>query len=425
MLRRLMLLGGFWWLMVILPATAPAKSENVREMLQRFSIEGSHLATLVDGRSLSAAELPLLMRLLLRVGTIPQAELERLAQPTFDLDALRKNPAARRGEIDRLVGQVVAVEPCMAPAPLVERFGFEQYYRCELKLSGSATPVVVYTRLVPEAWREGGEIQQRGGALGIFLKLSSTDPALPAPLFVASRLAWYRADLLGDLAMDFGLLSTLKGNRPLLGEEQEAFYQTLAAVGRAKPGELLRQADAELHRSGRRNVSVVPLFNQPDQQTGRLVVLEGSARSVVEVPVDDPELAARFGISHYYQITLFTYGTPRQSDADSQGNPLVVCVRELPSGMPIGDDPGYAAHVRVAGFYFKKWSYPISRPGEKSVLQLAPLVIGQQPVWHAAAGQPWGWISQVSAAALLVLGVLLLCRIAAGGVFARMLSSHR
>jgi hypothetical protein len=309
----------------------------------------------------------------------------------------------------------VTVELCTAPAPLAQRFGFEHYYRCELKLSGSATPVVVYTRLVPEAWREGVEIPQRGGALGIFLKLSSTDPALPAPLFVAPRLAWYPAGLLGDLGMDFGLMATLKENRPLLGEEQEAFYQLLSAVGRAKPGELLRQADAELRRSGRRSISVVPLFNQPEQQSGRLVVLEGSARSVVEVPIDDPELAARLGINHYYQITLFTYGTPQETDADSQGNPLVVCVRELPAGMPVGDDPGYTEQVRVAGFYFKKWSYPILRPGEKSVLQLAPLVIGQKPLWCAGSGGHWRGISLVSAAALLVLSVVLLCRVAARG----------
>jgi hypothetical protein len=392
-------------------------------MLQRFSIEENQLATLVDGRSLSPAELPLLMRLLLRVGTMPQGEVERLAQPAFDLDALRKNPAARRGEIERLVGQVVAIEPCTAPAPLAQRFGFERYFRCELKLSGSATPVVVYTRQVPAVWREGGEIQQRGGVWGIFLKLSSTDPALPAPVFVAPRLAWYPAGLLGDLAMDFGLLATLKGNRPLLGEEQEAFYQMLAAVGRAKPGELLRQASAELYRSGRRNISVVPLFNQPDQQTGRLVVLEGSARSVVTVPVDDADVAARYGINHYYQITLFTYGAPRECDADCQSNPLVVCVRNLPSGMPVGDEPAYAEHVRVAGFYFKKWSYPISGPGGKSVMQLAPLLIGQEPVWDTSTGGPSRGISQASAAVLLVLGVLLLCRIAARGVAAVALHS--
>jgi hypothetical protein len=84
MLCRLALLGGFWWLCAALPATATdsaapaAKFADARELLQRFSIEESHLATLVNGRSLSAAELPLLMRLLLRVGTIPQAELERL-----------------------------------------------------------------------------------------------------------------------------------------------------------------------------------------------------------------------------------------------------------------------------------------------------------------------------------------------------------
>jgi hypothetical protein len=307
----------------------------------------------------------------------------------------------------------VAIEPRTAPAPLAEQFGFGTYYECQLKLEGTATPVLVYTRRVPELWRKGLPSEQRGFAWGLFLKLGSNDPALPTPMFVAPRLEWRCDGLLGDLGMDFGLLASLRSNRPLVSQEQEAFYAMMAAVARAAPGELSKQADAELRRSGRRAESVVPLFNQPDAQAGRLVVLEGTARSVVDVPVDDPAVAARYGISHYYQITLFTFGTPDEPDADSQGNPLVVCVERLPLGMPVGDDPKFSEPVRVAGFFLKKWAYPIAQPGGKTVLQLAPLVIGQEPVWQrAAAGAPAG-IAGASAAVLLVAGVVLVVWLAA------------
>ena len=60
----------------------------------------------------------------------------------------------------------------------------------------------------------------------------------------------------------------------------------LAAVGRAEPGQLLRQAEAELPQVPRRvapdrpgrppGYSVKPLFNEPETQRGRLVELLGT-----------------------------------------------------------------------------------------------------------------------------------------------------
>ena len=163
----------------------------------------------------------------------------------------------------------------------------------------------------------------------------------------------------------------------------------LAAVGRAKPGQLQRLADKELEEQGKKRFSVVPLFNDPAGQRGRLVSLSGNARRVVEVRVQDSGIAERFGINHYYEIYLFTN--------DSQSNPLVFCVRELPEGMPTGSDPQYSQQVEVAGFFLQTWRY---RPeladelgGDPNKLQLAPLLIGREPRWmrpDAAAGKtPW------------------------------------
>ncbi len=65
---------------------------------------------------------------------------------------------------------------------------------------------------------------------------------------------------------------------------------------------------------------MVPLFNEPASQRGRLVLLSGSARDVLRVDVPDRDIQERFGIRHYYQVHLFT--------DDSQGNSLIICVRE-------------------------------------------------------------------------------------------------
>jgi hypothetical protein len=177
--------------------------------------------------------------------------------------------------------------------------------------------------------------------------------------------------------------------------DREAFYQMLAAAGRAKPGQLFREAEQELSKTprhwrwtdpeGQQQYSVVPLFNDPASQRGRLVELLGTARRVEKILVSDPDIVARFGIDHYYQVSLFT--------DDCQGNPLTFCLRELPKGMPYGNLPRYGEAVRAAGFFFKTWSYTVLKasdaapmPGDsKTRRQLSPLLIGDTLQWYPVA----------------------------------------
>jgi hypothetical protein len=267
-------------------------------------------------------------------------------------------------------------------------------------LDSSSQMVDICTESVPVAWRKGAKPDAPGGAFGVFLK-SAKEKDQPATLtFVAPRLAWYPDDLLsGVLGMDFGLLDDLQNAKQFTAQQREeldreAFYQMLAAVGRAKPGQLLRQADAALskipegwqwtNREGRLQYSVVPLFNDSATQVGRLVALAGTARLIEKIHVDNPQTVARFGFDHYYQVSLFT--------DDSQGNPVTFCVRELPKDMPYGNQPHYGEAVRIAGFFFKTWSYPVQRmadptltPNPKPNDQLSPLLVGRSLVWFPPA----------------------------------------
>ena len=64
------------------------------------------------------------------------------------------------------------------------------------------------------------------------------------------------------------------------------------------------------------------------------------------------------------------------------------CVRELPPGLSIGD--GLHEPVRIAGFFFKSWSFRSRRaaiadakgetPADAEMRQFAPLVIGRSPI---------------------------------------------
>jgi hypothetical protein len=200
--------------------------------------------------------------------------------------------------------------------------------------------------------------------------------------------------------MDVGLFDDVRDRGPL--DERECFYQLLAAVRRAKDGRIEREgrevlaerrdflerlarnrelgpkahaaAKRALDRARENTDDVVGLFNEPAEQRGKLFVLTGEALRAVEVRVDDAEIRERFGIDHYYEVEMLT--------PDSQNNPIVCCVAQLPPGMPLGES--IRENVRVTGFFLKSWAFDSrkssrdpSPPGKASRQQLAPLLVAR------------------------------------------------
>ena len=98
--------------------------------------------------------------------------------------------------------------------------------------------------------------------------------------------------------MDFGLFDSIRDQKSITADDQEAFYQMLAAVGRAKPDQLIRAAienlptlpedDRWVDRVGEERYAVAPLFNQAAAERGKLVELLGTARRTEKIMVDDP-----------------------------------------------------------------------------------------------------------------------------------------
>lgn len=352
---------------------SPPTLTGPRDLWALLGVDESHFEHLTDNGPWQESEDEVLRKMLFRAPDFQPQEVERWAR-----DAFPPNDEATsdlRGEIFRLRGQAVLVEAIRMPERYRQLYQFDSYYRCQFILE-DGRPAVVFARTVPHAWKRGEPIDHRGGAFGFFLKFAGED-GRSEPNFVARRVAWYPHTPLGDLGMDVGLFDDLRPG-PLTARSRECFYQLLAAVERAEPGRLLGQAQAELRQSGASQVSVVPLFNEPATQRGRLVVLSGTAREVVLIRVDDEDVRSRFGIDHYYQISLFT--------DDSQGNPLVFCVREIPPDMPTGKGPGFGEYVTAAGFFFNSWAYrsqvPTEAPDAGPQVQLAPLLIGRSVVWQ-------------------------------------------
>jgi hypothetical protein len=374
------------------------RPSDPREMFRFLGVGDSYFEQLTGGVPVDADELDPLLRILFKLRQFPAADLERWAQDEGKLSESIGQSGKLRGSVFRLRGQVIGVEPRRPSADQTTRYEMPRYFRCRLRLDSPPCLADVYTEHVPASWQKGGTPDVAGGADGVFLKLAKKVAGRDMLVFVAPRVAWYTDDLLGQFGMDYGLLDDLRHQENLTAQERtsldyEAFYQMLAAVGRAKPGELLRQADADLSKTrrqwrwtdaeGRLRYSVVPLYNQPATQVGRLVAISGTARLIEEVRVEDPATAARFGFNHYYQVSVFTDDL-EGSNIISPHSPLTFCVRELPAGMPYGNIAHYGESVRVAGFFFKTWEYRIQKMADPAMRtgQLSPLLIGHSLDWY-------------------------------------------
>lgn len=372
--------------LLVLTLPAVTAEENRAETIARprdlFNLRGideSRFNRLIDGRPWHEDEEEILLEILYRVKRdFSWTDIEDWSRGKFPLDLVARDPGAHRGEIFDLSGRVRRVKVLRPTAEAANRLEIDRYFRCEILLDESSQPAVIFTDTVPERWEIDEAIDEPVGALGFFLKLTGSDGERPVPVFAARRIAWYPRTPLGRLGMDVGLLDRALDKPRLTADDRICFYQMLAAVGRAKPGALLAEARAELRRTGEEQFSVVPLFLEPQESQGRLVALSGTARRVTLVRVEEDDILARFGIDHYYELYVFTN--------DSQQNPLVFCVRELPRGMPTGDGPRFGEQVTVAGFFMKTWAYRIrasgegAQPGRK--WQPAPLLIGRAPIWR-------------------------------------------
>ncbi|MBX3413668.1 MAG: hypothetical protein KF708_13340 [Pirellulales bacterium] len=347
-------------------ASAPARPSGTRDMLALFGVDETARVAWIDGKPCGDHDPQLLLSVLYGVRRFELVDIERWTHRDVTWQQLLAQPDRYRGEFVSLSGRLLSVEPIAVPAGLAARFELRSYYRASIEWGEPARRATVFSLEVPRAWLEEDPTTLAGDAVrldGLFLCHQGSDPGAPDPVFVTQRIGWQRDSMLGRLGMDVGLFDTIENRQPLTRSDREVFYQLLAACGRADERELSAATAGPA-------TSVAPLFNDADRQHGRLVALEGTARRVVPIRIEEPDLRERFGLDHYYEMEVFT--------DDSQGNPLVFCLLELPERFPQGDR--LAERVRVPAFFFKTWAY---RPagGEEKRMQLAPLLVGRSAHW--------------------------------------------
>lgn len=386
--------------MVCFVCVASASAQNTRDMLRLLGVEDQHLTTLVDGQPLAAEENEALLRMLFAANRFDPLRLHRGIRTDVSLEDLAMQPSTFRGEPLLLRGTVTGVEVEEPAAEYATRFELPHFYRCSIKLEPAGLQAIVYATTVPTAWAEGAsDLDEPISCVGFFIKTAGETEGSPEPVFVTARLAWHPRTTLGKLGMDVGLFDTVTDRTGIKAAERECFYRMLAATGRADM--------SRLDRLTQDDYPAAPLFNAPELQRGRLVALRGVARRITKIIVDDPDIVERFGIDHYYEVAVFT--------DDSQGNPVIFCVRDLPPGMPVGE--GISEAVRIPAFFLKAWTFETAQLNQQAVTdadpshrgkhlrQVAPLLMGNMPHWYVPPSEQVPGISGWVAGSLFLLAL--------------------
>ncbi len=98
------------------------------------------------------AELEPLAKTLFRLPEIKLVNVERWTQRDVEWGALIDDPKQYQREFIRLDGMVHKIAVDRPVLEIQEKWGLDQYFRCELILAGGQ-PAVVYARTVPESWQ--------------------------------------------------------------------------------------------------------------------------------------------------------------------------------------------------------------------------------------------------------------------------------
>ncbi|MGL6225869.1 MAG: hypothetical protein ACRC10_04485 [Thermoguttaceae bacterium] len=305
------------------------------------------------------------------------------------------------------------IEPIDLSPEQTESFGFARFFLGILNIDDweeardDSKKIIVLTPTVPQKLPFNKPLNEPVRLSGILLRTQ------PNPVLLANRLEWYPTTLLGQAGMDVATLDQVRvlpiqqifgetgetseettgergetagekrGPNPsinrqelyaalrLTEQDREPFYQMLDASSKISKVSLQAEVDRELQQQGRNAFSVVNLFNNPPTQKGRLVRLRGIARRIDPVFINEEDIQRRLGVDRYYQVIFFT--------EDSQDNPLVLCVKDVPPNLPLGAGPDFRVELELSAFFFKTWAYEKRGNDEsgESNWQFAPLLIGQ------------------------------------------------
>lgn len=414
-LARAALVAGLAVALVSGPgATHAASPQSLAEYLATWELtpaawQGLFEPAGEDGvPDLSPAAGRVVVRLLDRLRAAPPAWQQAWAA---DAVSLAEHPAAgclQECMPVRLAGLVTDVHRIDLPAELAAAAGRGSLGIAKV-VPPAGRPVWVMVPDLPSRLPNGSGLAERGGAIALLVADSVVaDPlvadsgpvpatAAPPPLVaVAASLSWWPDTPLSRCGMDAGLFDTVRDGRPLEAAEAEAFYAGLAASGCAA-------AAGDKQPAGR---SIVPLLDPTREwfaeHRGERLTIEGTARRIMRVPVDEPRWRNLLGRDHYWEIFVFVATPPLKVAGHLQESyPVVCCCLDLPPGLPQGERINEP--LAIDAFAFKRYRYETRRgtaANPQGRPQEAPLLLAATVQWLPAPrplGLPaWGqWLPAV------------------------------
>lgn len=188
----------------------------------------------------------------------------------------------------------------------------------------------------------------QGGASGEASRVASPPPSASQPTSVD-------ATPVVQLGPEW---DQVQDNAPFLSAEDPAWYGLIEAVSQLSLDELQQRSLGE--------VTYAQLRAQPAAYRGRVVTVRGTVRQVIAKPLPENPL----GLSQLFQLTVATAGGGEW--------PLIVYVRELPTGFPnAGNDLHEASTIDAA--FFKNWSYSYG-----DGVGVAPVAVARTFAWKSA-----------------------------------------
>ena len=397
----------------------PAATEISAQMfLQQKGIVESQLRSLSNDTAWSPEAEDTTIKILYHLPTISPHYIHRWSDKPAPWQTLATNPEEHQVNFFRINGRLKKIEKKQIISEAARLLHFDHYYQALVEIPGTPHTAIVCTRHFPAHWKPGKEMDEKVEVAGLFLKLGVQESDRHTFYFAAPRITWLpdRLDtaagiskahlLLASMGVDIGLFShiTRQTRHEFTGDERACFFQLLSAVSKT--------TSAKLSREQPRKLEIPNLLRNTTSAQGQLFTLEGTARRITRIVVEDPGIQEQFKsdidgdgqadlLDHYYQIDMFVSlkgkSVQVKKDANDKNAPVFsnvypvnVCVRTLPpelakmnqelvSGKPNQDL--LRATVRLHGFFFKTWSYQTVYASSKDEegFQTSPIFIATEP----------------------------------------------
>ena len=220
----------------------------------------------------------------------------------------------------------------MSSGPIPERGYPMDGQRVQIKCGdGTEAWVLAQSLPFPAVWSFPSENRYFNGqpvlGYGMFLFMKGNEPVLVSrnvhwrPIAESPELKIGSGQLeLVRAGFDIELLDKARNytDMALVPQENELFERMLAAVHA-----ISQDTASDLDGKGK-PFDLIDLVQQPTNNAGSLIQVEGTLRRYASVTIDDPELRAAIGGDQYYQLDVFVpLGNKRiQVGHDKQNNPI-------------------------------------------------------------------------------------------------------